>query len=200
MCSNLNQPSRRSADHSGLPVGCVVSVWPARGSRVCQSLTDRGLVWTTELKLGVKNTSQPTTPSVPRGRRRGGSSGSHRGPHGTLRARRLEPESPVASRLKILGGSGSPPAAIGETMAAFSAAAPPTSPADASANHLPFQLSWPFWMKCAPWRERRAPLARSRQNRRIERPTARFLKLEITLSQEPCRWSLNSPIPPRTGQ
>ena len=37
-------------------------------------------------------------------------------------------------------------------------------------------------MKCAPWRERRAPLARSRRNRRVERPAARFLKLEITLS------------------
>ena len=49
---------------------------------------------------------QLTTPRVPRGRRRGGSSGSHRGPHGTLSARRLEPESPVASRFEIPGGSG----------------------------------------------------------------------------------------------
>ena len=115
---------------------CSVGLACPRGSRVCQSLTDRGLVWTTELKLGVKNTSQPATPNIARGRRRGGSSGPHRGPHGTVRARRLEPDSPVASRFSILGGSGSPPVAIGETMAAFSAATPPTSPEETSTNHL----------------------------------------------------------------
>jgi len=55
------------------------------------SVPDRQrLVWTTELKLGVKNTSQPTTPSGPRGRRRGGVSGSNRGPHGSVRARRRD--------------------------------------------------------------------------------------------------------------
>ena len=41
---------------------------------------------------------------------------------------------------------------------------------------IPFRPGWPFRMKCAPWRECRAPLARSRRNRRVERPAARFLR------------------------
>ena len=55
-------------------------------------------------------------------------------------------------------------------------------------------------MKCAPWRERRAPLARSWLHRRAERPAARFLKLEIMFFQKLVRWSLSSPMPPRTSQ
>ena len=61
---------------------------------------------------------------------------SNRGPQGTVRARRLEPDSPVSrGRFEVLGGSGSPSVEIDETMAAFSAASPPTSPLEASANH-----------------------------------------------------------------
>ena len=41
---------------------------------------------------------------------------------------------------------------------------------------IPFRPGWPFRMKCAPGRECRAPLARSRRNRRVERPAARFLR------------------------
>ena len=92
-------------------------------------------MWTTELKLGVKTTSSPPTPSGPRGRRGRGSPGPSRGPSPIVRPRTLEPESPVPSRYAVLGGSGSPPEPIGE-MAAYASATPPTSPADASANHL----------------------------------------------------------------
>ena len=42
----------------------------------------------------------------------------------------------MPSRYEVLGGSGSPPEPIGETIEAFSTATPPTSPAVASANHL----------------------------------------------------------------
>ena len=43
-------------------------------------------------------------------------------------------------------------------------------------------------------------MARSRPHRRAERPAARFLKLEIKLFQQLCRWSLSSSMPPRTSQ